>query len=1107
MLHRFKLLGLLVILPILVLILHGGTIAIAQTTTDGAIDGTVYDAQSAVVPGATITIRNEGTNAESVDKTDAQGYFKIIHLAPASYMVTITANGFQTYQAEHTIVVVGQSTTMQPHLTIGSASQTVTVSGEVPLINMTSNDFSSNINPEQIDNLPVNGGRWSSFAILTPGVVSNSSGFGLLSFRGTSELLNNNTIDGADNNQAYFSEERGRTRLQYSTSEVAVQEFQVNTSNYSAEYGRSAGGVINTVTKSGTNSFHGQAFFRDRDNEWGAANHYTTLAVLDPATGKYVNEVYVPKDWRKQWGLGVGGPIFKDKLFFFFAYDQSKRNFPGTARSNNPTNFFATPDPTSTCAAATGTTKDVCLMKTDLKYATYGDALAAYNTAFNGLVDGVFGTVPRTGDQMIFFPKLDWQITPKHRASFEYNRVRWNSPAGVQTQSSNTYGKASFGNDYVKEDWGIAKLVSTFTSSILNEVRFQYGRDFEYQSSQAPTAYEEPLANNGYGRPPFTCISANVSGTGCSLTNGIQIGKAQFLERAAYPDERRTQIADTVSWLHGNHSLKFGVDYNRVLDYINNLYNGNGAYIYNNTGDYFSDYLNLTTGVGPANYQSHYNGFIQAFGPVAFQIISNDYAFFAEDDWKITPRLTLNLGLRYEYESLPSSILPNTNDTSVVARAGNATVAELTSQSPNDKNNWGPRFGFAWDAFGTGTTVVRGGYGIYYGRIINSDLLQTYVASGNPEGVLTYSGITPKTNLTPNAPTPTYLTFPNILPAAPAIKGAALSIAYFDKNFQAPQIQQIDFAIEQNLGRNTVFSLSYVGSLGRELINGIDQNYDAESVSSITYTVIGQTAGPNKGAQAGPYVPGTKITVPLYTNKNRPNTNYAAIVDVVSNANSNYNGMIAQLNHRSSGSLQYNINYTWAKAMDFNQYVGTGSPSNNVLNPANLRDDYGISANDVRERFTANAVYSPTFEGTGFKKRLVNGWTFAPIFQAQTGLPVTGTVGGATLGGFSGPLGTGVNRLPGLRNTYNYPRTFVLDGRVSKAIAITERMNVELFGELFNALNHVNITGLSTALYNIGGTASAATLTFQNTFGQFNNGNSNFVYNPRQVQIGARFNF
>ena len=278
----------------------------------------------------------------------------------------------------------------------------------------------------------------------------------------------------------------------------------------------------------------------------------------------------------------------------------------------------------------------------------------------------------------------------------------------------------------MKEDWGVAKLDSTITPTILNEVRFQYGRDFEYEFSQVPTSYEQPLANNNFKRPAFTCISASVSGTGCSLSNGIQIGKAQFLERAAYPDERRIQVADTVNWVHAAHNFKFGVDYNYVPDHINNLYNENGAYIYNNTGDFLPTTLNLTTGAGPANYKSHYNGFVQAFGPRVFDLNTSDYAFFAEDDWKVTPRLTLNLGVRYEYESIPAAILPNTADTSTVARAGNKTIAELTAQSPDDKNNIGPRLGFAWDVNGSGNTVLGGGYGMYFGRIINSDVLTTY---------------------------------------------------------------------------------------------------------------------------------------------------------------------------------------------------------------------------------------------------------------------------------------------------------------------------------------------------------------------------------------------
>src|SRR6185437_378487 len=245
-------------------------VARAQSTTDGAVGGTVYDAAGAVVPGASVVVRNVQTNAEATTITDSSGFFRVVQLRPGGYDITITAAGFSPFKAQDTVVAVGNLTSLSPHLTVGGAGQTVTVTGENPLVNTSTPDVSSIVDQRQIDNLPINGGRWSSFALLTPGVVSNPSGFGLLSFRGQSELLNNNTVDGAHNTHAYFSDERGRTRLQYSSSEEAVQEFQVNTSNYSSEYGRSAGGVINTVTKSGTNSLHGQAFFRDRDNDWGA---------------------------------------------------------------------------------------------------------------------------------------------------------------------------------------------------------------------------------------------------------------------------------------------------------------------------------------------------------------------------------------------------------------------------------------------------------------------------------------------------------------------------------------------------------------------------------------------------------------------------------------------------------------------------------------------------------------------------------------------------------------------------------------------------------------------------------------------------------------------
>jgi hypothetical protein len=258
-----------------------------QSTVTGAIGGLVTDPNGAVVPDATVTARNVETNKEDAATTDSEGRYRIVNLQPGTYTVSVNAQGFGTFTQEKVVVEVGRVTELNSQLALGSTNAgSVDITSEAPVINTSQQDFSTNVNQTSINNLPINGRRWSNFALLTPGTAPDGT-FGLVSFRGVSGLLNNNTVDGADNNQAFFAEERGRTRINYSISQAAIREFQVNTSNYSAEYGRAAGGVVNAVTKSGTNEFHGSAFFYDRNNKWGARNPLAFQTLFDPTTGAF----------------------------------------------------------------------------------------------------------------------------------------------------------------------------------------------------------------------------------------------------------------------------------------------------------------------------------------------------------------------------------------------------------------------------------------------------------------------------------------------------------------------------------------------------------------------------------------------------------------------------------------------------------------------------------------------------------------------------------------------------------------------------------------------------------------------------------------------------
>jgi len=1117
-----------VALMVMLLLGHG---IVAQSTTDGAVGGTVVDPSDAAVPNAKVTVRNTGTNAEQTVTTDESGYYRVTKLTPATYTVTITVSGFADLRAENVIVEVGSLTELSPHLSVSSAGATVLVTSEMPQLNTTSQEFAPVLDQTAIANLPINGGRWSSFVLLTPGAVSDASGFGLISFRGMSTLLNNNTVDGGDNNQAFFSEERGRTRIGYSSAKAAVQEFQVNTSNYSAEYGRAAGAVINTVTKSGSNQFHGEVYFYDRDNDWGAINPFTTVTTRN-ASGSFVTSPYKPLDVRKMYGFAAGGRLIKDKLFFFLAFDRYDRNFPGTAKATSPSAFFASPatdltgltiDGTTNCFQSDGksnidaakftaannlntnilnATTGACTLVSNLTLADYATGVTTYNNGLSGLL-GELGPVPRKGQSTIFFPKVDWQINSKNHATFEVNRMRWASPAGIQTQASNTFGIASFGNDYVRATWGIAKLYTLFTNSLSNEARFQYGRDLEFQFPQSPTAYEQsnlvtspnfPGYTNPLGLPPDVTLTAN----------GFDIGVPTFLTRPAFPDERRSQYADTVSWTHGKHSLKFGVDFAHTNDLSQNLRFQYGSFKYTALGAYFSD-LNQPNRCGSTHTAPCYSGYQQAFGPLGFTFNTNDIAFFVEDSWRLLPRFTLNLGVRYEYEMLPSVILPN-------------PAVPQTQSFPSDKNNLGPRIGFAWDIFGDGKTSLRSGFGIYFGRVINSTIYNALTSTAVQGSQLSYFLSTSSAAALACAPK-----FPQILSVAPAC-AAGLSVVYFDRHFQLPSVYQTDLTVEREIARNTVVSVSYLGSFGRSLPDFVDTNTGSPA-ATISYTV--GSGGP---LPAGTYTTplfatvSTKTSAGVTTNGTRPNKDFGAMSQIFSGINSSYNALAIQLNRRMTQHVQFMGSYTWSHSLDFGQNASTFSDTNDLLVPNDMKAEYGNSIFNVPNRFVASAILESPWHVNGALGYLTNDWLLAPIYAVQNGLPyslvTSGTPPALTTTDAAGtlttirPLGGGVNGSNGRkgidvigRNTFRMPRTMNTDLRLSKKVRFTERFAAEVLGEAFNIFNHQNVTLVNNTGYFVGGTATAPTLSYNSSFGKVANSNSNFAYSSRQIQIGFRFLF
>ncbi|HLJ44532.1 MAG TPA: TonB-dependent receptor [Bryobacteraceae bacterium] len=633
--------------------------ASAQVNSGGsAVIGTVRDASGAVVPEASVTLTNASKGINLTTLTTAGGVFAFPALQPATgFTLQVTKAGFGKWQAANFELNVGQTMDFKIDLAVSASAESVQVTAEAPLVEDTKSGVTATVGQLQIDNLPINGRRVDSYVLMTP-AVTNDGEFGLISFRGVA-MGNSFLTDGTDTTESFYNENAGRTRIGSQLSQDAVQEFQVLSDGFSAEFGRAMGGVVNTVTRSGSNELHGTAYGFYRNGAWSALDRYS-------------NGIRTPEH-RDTMGFSLGGPLKKDKIFYFVNYDYTGRNFPGINRiiNNSLTDAAGNTIPASTCTAT-----------------------AAQCTAAINFIQGQMNkVVARTYDQDLGFAKIDWRPTERNTFSVDMNVMHWVSPHGIQTQTVLTNGNlvGNNGNSTVEDRYGKASWIYIPTASSVNELRFGWFKD---RLSDPASSDLWPAATGG------TYITVA----------GSTVGAAQAYPRT-YPSENRYQLLDNYSLTKSSHSVKFGVDFSTTEDWMNQLFNQNGGYSYSNITAFAKDFNGGTFNSGVRNYTNY----SQTFGNPIQDIRTTDVGLYVQDTWKITRRFTANLGLRWEKTLIPQPTITNPD-------------WPQTGRIPSPNNEFSPRASFSYSL--NDKTVIRAGYGIFYARFHGNMLDTLFLGNG-----------------------------------------------------------------------------------------------------------------------------------------------------------------------------------------------------------------------------------------------------------------------------------------------------------------------------------------------------------------------------------------
>jgi hypothetical protein len=965
---------------LLVLLVFVAAPVFAQAGGVAGISGVVRDPSGAVVPAAKVVISSEGQGTIRTLESNDAGVFTAPALVPGpGYHVAVTAAGFAAYEAKGLDLQVGQNLSLNVNLAVATSATTVEITAVAPLVENTKSDISGVVDSRSIQDLPINGRRVDSFVLLTPG-VSNDGNYGLLSFRGVAGQ-NSFLVDGTDTTEQFYNENAGRTRISSQISQDAVQEFQVVSSNYSAEYGRAMGGIVNTVTKSGTNSLHGTGYWFYRSTAFNARDPFSA---------------YVPSEKRQQIGGSLGGAIKRDKLFYFINADVTRRNYPMTSSLS------------TTAVNAATETWNLCGVGTSTEPA----ATPAQCASINKLLPRFYGQIPRTLGQELYFGRLDYHFSDRNSFSASFNFLHERSPNGIQSAISSTTGTAitSNGDDAVTVRNGRAVWTTIVASNFVNELRFGMASD-----RQADT-FDNAELGGGLGYLQV-------------LANGTQLGPANYLPRVE-PSELRFQFQDNATWTKGTHTIKFGADIATTEDYVFYISNLFGSYSYKTVNEFALDYSGNTTGA------KWWNSYSQTFGKAAVDYRMNDYGFYLQDQWRVTPKLTVNYGARYEYAGLPQPGVCNPD-------------YPLTCHIPSSHTNLMPRIGAAYQL--NDKTVLQAGYGMFYARF-QGGTLDDLFTTGN--GVYQTSASLAATQAAQLAAGPV---FPNTLTSIPTGGSVSASnIQMLAPNLKTPYSEQGNIGIQRQLASALSINVSYIWSRGLQLYGVRDLNLPT-ATTNFTYIINNAS-----GSQVGTY------TVPVITGK-RPDTRYGTVAYAENGVNSYYNGLAVQVNKRFTHGLQALASYTWSHEIDDGQSYGEST--NNLwlsgagywLNNGNYKADKGSGTLDQRHRFALSWVWAPTFTHRTdvFSKYVVNGWQLSSITTMQTGwpygssivylsdTPVTGMFSNYSLNG------SGLSsRVPwGQVNDYRYPSMYRSDARLSKVIPITERARLYLNFEVFNLAN------------------------------------------------------